>query len=474
LQSSCLNESDTRQLTMKCATLITALFAAALASEVKVLTEDNFDETIKSNANVLVEFYAPWCGHCKKLAPEYDAASLKLKGEDVVLAKVDATEEGEVAEKYEVRGYPTLIWFKNGKSKEYDGGRSTDTIVSWVMKKIGPVLTELKTAEEVEGFKKKGDAVVIASIGEDDIPTLKSVAEDMDNPFGYITDASVAKDAEVDGIVVFKTFDEGKASYDGKMDKKEITSFVSAESIPLVMTWKDNQEMMGKLDAPLLFSVHDGSDIEGVTNAMKDAAKAKKGKYLFYTVDAKHDPNSRLLEFFGVKAGETVVFSQSDRKKFFFRDSDLSGLEGFLTKVESGEQKPEFKSEEPPSDNTKPVTVLVGKEFDAIVKDTTKDVFVEFYAPWCGHCKKLAPTWDKLGEHYKDDDSVIIAKMDATANEVPEPEVRGFPTLYFFPADNKSGLKYEGERSLESFIEYIDEKGTAAKSAAATGGKDEL
>mmetsp|Transcript_12555 Transcript_12555/g.17449 ORF Transcript_12555/g.17449 Transcript_12555/m.17449 type:complete len:457 (-) Transcript_12555:283-1653(-) len=456
---------------MRSSPLLLLALPFLFASEVKVLTTKNFDETIKDNQNVLVEFYAPWCGHCKRLAPEYDAASLKLKDEDVVLAKVDATEESELGQKYEVRGYPTLIWFKNGKSKEYDGGRTSDTIVSWVMKKIGPVLTEVDSAASVEEFKKKSDAVVVAYLTGDDVATLKEAAESLDNPVAIIKDEAVAKEAGVEGIVVFKTFDEGKVAYSGDMKAADIMKFVSGESIPLVMTWKDNQEMMGKIEAPLFFSGHDGSDVEKLHESMKKAAKPYKGEFLFYSVDTTEKANGRLLEFFGLETGKTVIFSQADRKKYFH--DDVSTLSTFLEGYKAGTLTPTYKSEEIPEDNSAPVTVLVGKNFDAIVKDSKKDVLVEFYAPWCGHCKSLAPTYDKLGEHYKDDDNIVIAKMDSTANEVSEPEVRGFPTLYFFPADNKAGVKYEAGRDLEDFISYIDENRKSSKAATAEG-HDEL
>ncbi|MCV2423891.1 thioredoxin domain-containing protein, partial [Paucibacter sp. DJ4R-1] len=83
----------------------------------------------------------------------------------------------------------------------------------------------------------------------------------------------------------------------------------------------------------------------------------------------------------------------------------------------------------------------------------------EFYAPWCGHCKRLAPTWDQLGEQYASQkDKFTILKMDATTNDLPASagfKIAGFPTIKFKPAGSKTFVDYEGDRSIESLTEFI-------------------
>jgi len=131
--------------------------------------------------------------------------------------------------------------------------------------------------------------------------------------------------------------------------------------------------------------------------------------------------------------------------------------------VVDGSIKPFLKSDPVPETQEGPVYVLVGKSFESIVEDDTKDVLVEFYAPWCGHCKTLEPKYNNLATFYKDVKNLVIAKVDATTNDTPI-QVEGFPTIYFFPKGGKKNpIQYDGARNEKGFVEFLKTNAVAVK-----------
>ncbi len=97
-------------------------------SDVISLTKDTFNDFLADHELVLAEFFAPWCGHCKALAPKYEEAATELKAKNIPLVKVDCTTEEDVCSEQEVTGYPTLKVFRGpNDAKPYQGARQADT-----------------------------------------------------------------------------------------------------------------------------------------------------------------------------------------------------------------------------------------------------------------------------------------------------------------------------------------------------------
>ncbi|KAI3705464.1 hypothetical protein L1987_75702 [Smallanthus sonchifolius] len=394
----------------------------------------------------MVEFYAPWCGHCKALAPEYAAAATGLKGEAVVLAKVDAQEESEL-ETYEVQGFPTVLFFVDGVHKPCLGQRTKDAIVTWIKKKTGPGVYNITTVEDAEKILTSEDKVVVAFldslVGTESEELVAASRLDDDVNFYQTVDPNVAKlfhinpDVKHPALVLLKKDAEKVTHYDGLFEKSSIKEFVFANKLPLVTTFS-RESVTLICESPikkqiLLFATSKGST--KVVQTFEDAAKLFKGKLIFLFVELDdEDVGKPIAEYFSITGDAPQVIGctgNDDGKKFVFdQDLTLENLKVFGEDFLDDKLKAFYKSDHIPEHNDGgDVKIVVGNNFDDIVLDESKDVLLEIYAPWCGHCQALEPTYNKLAMHLRDVDSLVIAKMDGSTNEHPRAKADGYPTI---------------------------------------------
>jgi len=465
------------------ALLLAVAHAETDDSDVLVLTNDNFEQALADHKFLLVEFYAPWCGHCKALEPEWNMAAKQLASRDpaseIKLAKVDATEQQDLAGKFDVGGYPTIKFFKNNAPNaiEYGGGRTKDDIINWLDKKSGPPAHAINGADRAKSFTEEHDVVVVAY--QEDATVFVAVADSIDDYQFGLLDADAAADLKVEKgqIALFKKFDDGRVDFDGDLTIENLSKFIKSEALPLVNEFNEDTAPKifgGDIDQHiLLFVAKSDENFKTINDAFATAAKSHKGSTLFVLVDCDVEDNGRVLEFFGLDQDQCpdvrIIQMGESMKKFKPQDEKLSAdaFNAFIKGVSDGTIQKHLMSEDEPEDNTKPVFYVTGKNYGKLVAQTDKMILIEFYAPWCGHCKALEPTWEKLGEHFKDNEDVIIAKSDATANEFEDVDVQGFPTIKFWPAgEDREHIDYNGARDLEAMIKFVESGGTEGNEAA--------
>lgn len=359
-------------------------------------------------------------------------------------------------------------------------------IVSYMTKQQLPAVS-LLTKDTLEEFKTTDKVVLIAYIASDDKvsnQTYSALAENGRDEyiFGATNDAELAKAEGVTqpAVVLYKDFDEGKSTFSEKFTEEALQTFAKTASTPLVGE-VGPETYQGYMSAgiPLAYIFSETPEERAeLAKTLKSVAEKYKGKINFATIDAKA---------FGAHAGNLNLptdkwpsFAIQDTltdEKYPFDGNKLTEkkIGAFVKEYVDGKLEPSVKSEPVPDKNDGPVTVIVATEFKKIVIDQAdKDVLVEFYAPWCGHCKALAPTYEKLGELYQGKDlgsKVVIAKVDATANDIPE-KIQGFPTIKLYPANKKdSPVDYSGSRTFEDLANFIKDNGSHKIDGLSAAGK---
>uniref|UniRef100_A0A6P7GYS8 protein disulfide-isomerase n=1 Tax=Diabrotica virgifera virgifera TaxID=50390 RepID=A0A6P7GYS8_DIAVI len=298
---------------------LNSIFAAKyviVEDGVLVLNKDNFQEVIKDNEFVLVEFYAPWCSPCKALQPEYAKAAKQLekKKSTIKLGKVDVTVEEELTEQLNVTGFPTLKLFISGSSIDYSGIKSADNIVLWLEKKTGPPAKDLGSIEAAEDFIEEYKIVVIGffsdqSTNNENAKNFLKVASGSDKiRFGISGDKDVRDEFEVadNSIVLFKKFGNRNVVYNGAADEDSLKKFIKSNTLPLLADVNDEASdiiFSGEFKTILFIflSKDNQNEYDAISKAARSIAKPFKGKVIFARVDAEREENQRIMDFFKIE-----------------------------------------------------------------------------------------------------------------------------------------------------------------------------
>eukprot|EP00403_Amphidinium_massartii_P023535 CAMPEP_0178387390 /NCGR_PEP_ID=MMETSP0689_2-20121128/9050_1 /TAXON_ID=160604 /ORGANISM="Amphidinium massartii, Strain CS-259" /LENGTH=617 /DNA_ID=CAMNT_0020007755 /DNA_START=110 /DNA_END=1963 /DNA_ORIENTATION=+ len=292
-------------------------------------------------------------------------------------------------------------------------------------------------------------------------------------------------------IVMFMPHDERFARYTESMEEiHALDKFVTARRSPLIMhlTATTAEKLLGgggPEKSLVLFLIASGKE-EALEKGLLEAAAALRGRAIvcftgsvtqierrFMELAGADDASLPLVTLLEVQAG---MGPRHNLHKYRLETAGLtsSKVVKFVDDYEAGKLKPWLRSEPEPTAEDQAeeaVGTLVGSTFVDVTQDKSKDVLVDFYAPWCGHCRKFEPQYKALAKRLQHVKSLRIMKIDATRNEFEGLMIEGFPTIALFPAGEKKGriATYQGSRQPDDIIRWLHDHCTHKFSDKATG-----
>ncbi|KAG2320444.1 hypothetical protein Bca4012_056517 [Brassica carinata] len=322
------------------------------------LTDSNFESAISTFDCVFVDFYAPWCGHCKRLNPELDAAApilAKLK-QPIIIAKLNADKYSRLARKLEIDAFPTLMLYNHGVPMEYYGPRKADLLVRYLKKFVAPDVAVLESDSHVKDFVEDAGTSFPVFIG---FGLNESLISGLGRKYKKKAWFAVAKDASED-VMVSYDFDKAPAlvaqhpAYNehsvfyGPFEDGFLEEFVKQNFLPLILPInRDTLKLLKEDERKMVLTIVEDETHESMgklIKALRAAAHANRDLVFGYVgveqfeefADSFHADKKAKLPKIVVWDGDEEYYQVSGIETISHEEDHLTQVSRFLEGYREG------------------------------------------------------------------------------------------------------------------------------------------
>ncbi|XP_041606218.1 protein disulfide-isomerase-like protein of the testis [Vulpes lagopus] len=444
-----------------------------------VLTPPGLIQMLNQTRFLMVLFHNPSSKQSRNLAKELGkAVEVMGKGKNGLgFGKVDITVEKELQKEFDVKKAPELKLFFEGNRSEpisCKGVVESAALVVWLRRQISQKAFLFNNTQQVLEFVKSRPLVIVGFFQdlEEEVAELffDMIKDFPELTFGVISISNAIGRFHVtlDSLLVFK---KGKIVKREELinditNKQVINQVIKQHLTDFVIEYNtENKDLIYELhilNHMLLFASKSSESFGMIMQHYKLASKEFTNKILFILVDADEPRNGHIFKYFritevNIPCVQILNLSSDARYKMPFEEITYENLKKFGRSFLNRSAKKHQSSEDIPKYwDQGPVKQLVGKNFNVVVFDKERDVFVMFYAPWSEKCKALFPVLEELGRKYQNHSTVTIAKIDITANEIQLMYLDRYPFFNLFPTDTQQAIMYTGEHTMKGFSDFLE------------------
>jgi len=315
-------------------------------SHLYILNDTNFDELTKEGKWFL-DFYAPWCPHCKKLAPIIETASKLFESEKILLkfGFIDCTIQTGLASRFSIEAYPTLKYYTLGFARDYEGGRELADLVNFAVKISEPELTEVEDPLE---FSLKQMISLIFFGGGEELEVVKKVAQIFqttpDIRFGVSKRSNLISDyvQDTSAPTLIMYSDSGEVEvFSGPFELDVLQQWVNSRKVPYLgkLTEYNWHSLIKSGKLLVIIPVNPNEENSWYLDIMRELSVAYKRKYNFFWIDAK--THTKFIAQYEIREDELPVFLiyDGDKNVYYMNKTTARNKEAvhnFIGEMENG------------------------------------------------------------------------------------------------------------------------------------------